>query len=324
MFVEWALVILLTASVGVVYFQGIGGVKRAFSKGKALCTTSFIGGLGVVVLSFLPGLNRLTTDLFAAHQLQHVLLRYVGPLLIATSGPVKALIVGTPGEMRRSLWVPPWLPPITKRQTNRAFYGITVLIVFVAVLYVWALPFAQDAAVHHTWVLFTAHLSFLTTAILFWMWVFDRRSPPAGTGYGYRLMALWIIVLSNILIGSYTTLNGHILYPAYPQPFRAFGLPAPTDEQLGGLVIWVLSNWICLVTILLTIRSWGLYETHLDLKRTECTGSNSAAMLYPVTSAELVARAANKNKTMARNLAAFSLLVFMAAVLVVVLSPYLR
>lgn len=85
------------------------------------------------------------------------------------------------------------------------------------------------------------------------MWVFDRCSPPAGTGYGYRLMALWLIVLSNILIGSHTTLNDYILYSAYPQPFRAFGPSAPAEEQLGGLVLWVLSSWICLATILLTI-----------------------------------------------------------------------
>src|SRR3546814_7022292 len=73
-----------------------------------------------------------------------------------------------------------------------------------------------------------------------WWLILDRRpSPPAAMGFGGRIVALWLVMIGQILIGAIVGLAQHDLYPVYAICGRAFALTPLVDQELGGLVVWI-------------------------------------------------------------------------------------
>jgi putative membrane protein len=150
----------------------------------------------------------------------------------------------------------------------------------------------------------------LAAGLLFWWRIFDLRPAPVGLSYGKRLMMLWLVILSNIALGAYTTLKTEVLYSTYDTVGRLFDVGPLTDETIGGFVIWMPSSMMCLLAVILVIHAWGRHETQLDAKRLEWSPSNSAALLYPTTGKMLVEVARPKNRSLA-----IGILIFVCAVL---------
>ena len=77
---------------------------------------------------------------------------------------------------------------------------------FLAALYVWEVPAYHDAALLNDNIHDTMHVTMLIAGLLFWWRDFRHTAPRAGgPSYGTRLMMLWIVILSNIGLGAYTT-----------------------------------------------------------------------------------------------------------------------
>ena len=282
--------------------------------------SAFFAGVAAVFLSLESPIDGMADHLFWMHQIQHMLLRMIGPMLIAIAAPQAMLISGLPSALRRGA-LAPFAGSGALRWIFSSLTNATVVtVLFIAALYVWQYPPFHNAAILNDGIHYTMHVTMLAAGLLFWWRIFDMRPPPMGLGYGTRLMMLWITILAQIGLGAYTTLKGEVLYPAYDIAGRLFEINPLADETIGGFIIWVPSSMMCLLAAILVIHLWGVQETRADEKRLAWSASNSTALRFPTTGAELVAQARPKNRMLAIGVVAFAVSMFGLAIFIGVLN----
>lgn len=217
----------------------------------AIC---FHSGVLLLFLTLVSPLDVLADDyLFSAHMLQHILLvLVVAPLLI----------LGIPSEWLKRLLK--WEP--TARIEGHLGQPLVAWIIGIGTLYLWHLPLFYNAALRDENVHLLQHLSFLVSATIFWWPVIlpvqeKRRLSPLGA-----MLYLFFGAAANTVLGILLTFAPVGLYPAYINPQDAYGiLPLirnglgilpQTDQQLGGLLMWIPGGLIYLASILVVFGSW--------------------------------------------------------------------
>lgn len=293
------------------------GMRRRAGAGVPVAPwrhSAFFAGIGLVFVSLQSPIDPIAERLFSVHQVQHFLLRMAGPMLLALAAPQGMLIAGLPVAARRSVVA----PVVSNGMLGRIFSVLTrpaaALALFIAALYVWEAPTLHDAAVLNDGIHWIMHITMLAAGLLFFWLIFDRRAPPQGWRFGVRVIALLLTTLSNILLGGYTMLKHEVLYHAYDIDGRLFGTNPLTDELIGGYVIWVPSSMMCVIAILIVVYGMNRHEERQSARREVWTGSNAAALLYPVTAEDLVAQVRSRNRAIAFGFAALMAVIFVAVI----------
>ncbi|MGH6957911.1 MAG: cytochrome c oxidase assembly protein [Caulobacteraceae bacterium] len=290
----------------VLYWRGLEKRPAAFDEAP-LRHLSFLGGVFITFASLASPIDAMADHLFSMHQVQHMLLRVVGPMLIAYAQPQATLVAGSPSWLRRG--------PVGRglaSAPSRGLFGFLmrpwlVTALFVASLYVWEWPPFHDRAILDDGVHYVMHITMLAAGLLFFFRVFDQRPPPKGARYGVRLMMLWIGVLSNIPIGAFTSFKSRELYPAYDVVGRLFGMSPMNDERLGGFIMWAPASMMMLLAVLLVVHAWGGHEEKTEARRV-AAGASAAVRPRP------------KNGAFAAGLAAFSVCILAAALTIAIIG----
>lgn len=151
----------------------------------------FFGGLIALALALLSPIEPLADHVFAIHQIEHMLLRSIGPMLILLSQPQATLIRGMPDGFGRKVFA-----PIVGTSSVRKAFGffsppLVATVLFVGISWFWMIPRWHDIAIldepiHYGW-----HVSLLVSGLFFFSVIFDARSAPAGPRFGTRLMMFW-------------------------------------------------------------------------------------------------------------------------------------
>jgi len=162
-----------------------------------------VAALLVLAFAFLSPLCALSSALFSARVLHHI-------LLVALAAPLLALARPASGP----------------RRVGGPFLLST------AALWLWHLPAAYDAALGHMAVYWVMQASLLGTAFLFWRATF---SLPGGAGIGWVFLAY----LAMGLLGAILTLAPHAVYATHAVAPLLWGMSPLADQQLGGLVMWM-------------------------------------------------------------------------------------
>jgi putative membrane protein len=158
----------------------------------------------VLALAFVSPLCGLTTALFAARAIHHV-------LLVTVAAPLLAVAV-------------PW------RQAGR--HVPRMLAIFAAVLWAWHWPALYDAALANVATYWIMQLGLIVSAWGFWNAV--RHAMPA--------MAITGIIggaLQMGFLGALLTFATRPLYAAHAVSTVPFGLGPLADQQYAGLIMWV-------------------------------------------------------------------------------------
>lgn len=283
----------------------------------------FYAGLAAIFLALQSPIDTFSEHVFALHQVQHLLLHSLGPMLLMLAVPERPLIAGMPKWLRRHVLI----PVITGRAIRAAFSFLSrpaaATFLYVGSLYFWQIPGYHEMTLLDESVHYLMHLSMLFTGLLFFRSIFDPRPAPLGTGYGARLVMLCAAIAGNILIGAFITFKSAVLYPAYDTLGRLWNLNALTDELLGGIVIWIPSSMMCVVAALIVIRSWGAREEKVDdwrrrgLPADVITASGpSTRYRHPGTTTR------SRNRALALQLLTISLAVLAGVVAVVALAHF--
>lgn len=187
--------ILVLAAASAAAFVVLQGAKRRAA----------LAGLAVLALAFLSPLCPLTSDLFAARSLHHLLVLGVAAPLLACAAPTR----GAPGVA-----VP--------------------LAVSSLVLWIWHWPPAYSAAYASHTVYWGLQLALLASFCWFWRAVLAAGTPP--------VQALLAIGAGAGQMGPLAALLTFAPQPLYAEhlvaPY-AWGLDPLRDQQLGGLAMWV-------------------------------------------------------------------------------------
>lgn len=291
----------------------VGATRSQPRAARLLRHVGFVGGLTALFVALASPIDSMAERSFFVHQVQHLLLRMVGPLLLALSLPHASLVAGMPRALRRGM-----LAQLLANRNLRTALGClghpaTATTLYVAALWIWQIPALHDRAVLDNPTHYLMHVSMLVAGINFWFTVFDPRAPRLGPAYGVRLVMIWLSILGNIVLGAWLTLKNNVYYHSYDALGRLWDLPAQTDERIGGLVIWIPGSMMSLTGVLVVIAWWGRRELRLE---THATGPANAR-------AELVA-----NRELARRqaltLGGMALALFASAIVIGTLSMVSR
>ena len=156
---------------------------------------------------------------FFVHQLQSLALHHLGPFLIVLSCPKEALSAGFPMAGLIAFWL---LPSIH----------------FIAML---------DWRIYRL-----MNWSMVLNGLMFWGIVLNSHSKWSP---GSRIGMMLAVIPPQILIGALIFFTPHELYPIYTLCGRAFtGMSSITDQQIGGLILWMNAAMMSVIGILIVIH----------------------------------------------------------------------
>ena len=238
---------------------------------------AFFTGLAALFVALQSPLDALAEHSFFMHQLQHLLLQTVAPLLLMLAAPQSALVAGFPAPLRRAI-----VAPILSSRTVRGIFGFLVqpwiaALLLVVSLYAWHWPAYHDLALRDEPVHYLMHVTMLAAGLLFFSCILDPRPAPLGARYGTRINALWASMTACMLLGAGLALKSTAFYPAYDDLGRLFGLSALGDERLGGLIMWIPGTAAWLPAFLVLLRRWDTHELRIHDRRARGIGSAAAA-----------------------------------------------
>jgi len=224
-----------------VYLGGLKSPRRQVA--------SFLGALAVLFLALNGPLHNLSdTYLFSAHMGQHLLLTLVFPPL---------LLYGTPAHVLRPLLRPRWLMAIARVVTR----PLAAAIVFTTPIVIWHVPTLYEAALRHHNLHILQHLVFLATAVIMWWPVLSPVPELPRIPHLVQMLYLFLLGIPMSVTGALITLSDSVLYPFYAAapPPRVGGLSPLDDQQIGGLLMWVLGGlmlWIVMTVIWFRYSVW--------------------------------------------------------------------
>jgi putative membrane protein len=232
--------------VGLVLLGGVhvylGGLK---SGGRHVA--SFAAALLVLFVALNGPLHNLSdTYLFSAHMSQHLLLTLVFPPL---------LLYGTPSAVMRQLLRPRWVMAAARVLTR----PLVAAAVFTAPIVLWHVPAFYEAALRDHDLHIVQHLVFLTTAVIMWWPVLSPVPELPRLPHLLQMLYLFLLGIPMSITGALIALSDRVLYPFYAAAPRVGGLSPLDDQQVGGLLMWVLGGlmlWIVMTVIWFRYSVW--------------------------------------------------------------------
>jgi len=242
-------VLIGTAALGVLYVK-LGGLRAPRRR-----VVAFAGALLVLLLALNGPLHYLSDRyLFSVHMVQHLVLTMLFPPL---------LLYGTPAFVVRPLLRAAWLRRLAAALTR----PVVAAAVFVAPIALWHLPVFYEAALRHHPLHVVQHLVFLATAVVMWWPLLSPLPELPRAPYPVQMLYLFLLGIPMSVVGALITLAGKVLYPFYAAAPRVWGLDPLADQQIGGLIMWVLGSLIFWTVMTVVWFRWSAREEEGDAER---------------------------------------------------------
>ncbi|HVC57743.1 MAG TPA: cytochrome c oxidase assembly protein [Stellaceae bacterium] len=300
----WPLTPDITGSVLLTGWLYIAGQRQSARLEDGWSTTlrqfAFFGGLAALFLALQSPIETISDHQFLMHQVEHMLLRTTAPLLLVLAAPQAALLRGLPGWARRWIIRPLFASRVVRPLGVLGHPAIATML-FVGTTYFWMIPRFHDEAIldepiHYLW-----HTTLLLSGLIFFWRLLDPRPRPLGASLGVRLFMFWVASIGNILLGSYLSFKHQVLYSAYAQMGRLWAIAPASDENIGGLIMWIPGSMMFVGTAMLMIYRWAQQE--------ERSFARQRGAPRPIAAAQFVSQRRSANRKMAVGLVCFMLTV---------------
>ena len=237
------------AGLGGLYVY-LGGLKSARRH-----VASFGAALVVLFVALNGPLHNLSdTYLFSAHMAQHLLLTLVFPPL---------LLYGTPALVVRPLLRPRGVMSIARVVTR----PLPAALIFSAPIVIWHVPALYEAALRHHNLHIVQHLVFLATATLMWWPVLSPVPELPRAQHLIQMLYLFLLGIPMSVTGALITLSDSVLYPFYAAAPRVGGLSPLDDQQIGGLLMWVLGGLMLWIVMTVIWFRYSVWDARADAER---------------------------------------------------------
>jgi putative membrane protein len=219
----------------------------------------YYSGLLVVAIALLGPVDSFNDELFFLHMLQHLLLMEIAAPLILLGRPVqlalKAISVKRSGPVLKTVLRPKSVRTILTVITA----PLVAVLAFNINLVVWHVPKIYDTALKNTTVHDIEHLMFFGFAFLFWWPIIDPVPRHHKMASYWAIACIFVCMLVGIAIGAILTLSSSMIYPYYLGTAKPWGLTPLTDQQIGGLIMWVGGGFLYLgILIAILINTLSL------------------------------------------------------------------
>jgi putative membrane protein len=215
--------------------------------------SAFLVGWFTLVIALVSPLDVLSDWLFSAHMTQHELLMLVAAPLMVLGRPLVVMFwtFGPDGRSRVAGWIQHRVIAVSWRYITGP---VTVWLLHAIALWIWHLPFLYQAALANDGVHAIQHVSFFATAALFWWAVAHGRY--GRIGYGVAVLYVFTTAVHSGALGALVTFAPSLLYPAYAEPARAWGVDPLQDQELAGLIMWIPFSLTFLIVGLALFAAW--------------------------------------------------------------------
>lgn len=247
----------------VVYFRGRAKRREAGRPVSIGQTISFLLGMLCFVIALQSPLEPLSEHFLFFHQIEHLLMRGLGPLLLILSMPLAPLIQGLPNVVRHSI-----LTPIIRNKVIQWLYKflghpVIASVLFIVTLLIWQIPSLHNSALAdqslHNWM----HFTMIITGFFFWWLICDPRQKSSRIPFGVRIIILWLVTIPNTIIGAIITLKRDQIYAAYDVLDGRLAIEIMLDQQLGGIIIWGPGGMMGLIGTAVVFFLWTRKDTKL-------------------------------------------------------------
>jgi len=232
--------------IGLVLLGGLFAYLGGFTSARRH-VASFAGALAVLFFALNGPLHNLSDNyLFSAHMAQHLLLTLVFPPL---------LLYGCPAHVVRPLLRPRWVMALARAVTRPVAAGL----IFTAPIVIWHFPVLYEAALRNHNLHILQHLVFLATAVIMWWPVLSPVPELPRLPHLLQMLYLFLLGIPMSITGALIALSDHVLYPFYAAAPRLGALAPIQDQQIGGLLMWVLGGlmlWIVMTVIWFRYSVW--------------------------------------------------------------------
>lgn len=229
------------------------------------CTAYFLGGVLLLLLDLVSPVDTLGDGyLLSAHVLQHFLLALIIPILLLLGTPAWIAEAALKRRFLRRIESTLGQPPVSWT------LGVGTMLL-------WHIPVLFNAALANDAIHIVQHLSFLVTGMIFWWPILaplhERRIAPLAS-----IVYLFSACTACSLLGAVLTFSSPGAYPAYLEPAdrlgilrllrESWGLDAKSDQQLGGMLMWVPGCFVYLSAILASVARWYRTPERGEIVRT--------------------------------------------------------
>ena len=229
---QWNLepsILIGTALITGLYLYAIGPYrKRHFPEEpvRTAQTIAFLSGMLIMFLALVSPLDELGDSyLFSAHMLQHLCLTIIGPPL---------LLLGTPEWMVKQAFKSRVIFQIAKVLT----YPVVAFVLFNVDFWLWHAPPLYNATLENQTIHILEHLTFIFFGLCYWWPIFSPSKDLPSLPIGGKILYLFFSGMPSVLLGAGLTFSPPLYAPYIAAP-RVWGISAATDQQLGGLIMWV-------------------------------------------------------------------------------------
>ena len=247
----------LIGATAAVYLWAVRRVDAAHpgNRHPAWRTWLFMGGLAAMAVALVSPIEAFEGALFSVHMVQHMLLELVAaPLLLAGAPITLTLRVASPGVRRRLLTI------LHSRVIRVLSFPVIAWFLFAAVNWGWHFSTLYDQALENVALHYVQHATFLAAALLFWWPVIGADPSPWRLPHPVRLLYLFLAMPQNSFLGVALMSTRTVLYPHYLTSGRTWGPSPLDDQQLGGIIMWVVGDVAFLVGMAGVVGMWVRQE----------------------------------------------------------------
>ena len=228
------------------YLYALGPLRKKYHLAERVNkwqAFSFLLGLSVMFLALVSPLDELGDSyLFSAHMVQHMFLTIVGPPL---------LLLGTPG------WL---IEPLLRKSI---VFRIARILTFPALAFfmynfdfwLWHVPPLYNATLENQSIHILEHVTFIVFGVIYWWPVFSPSALLPRLSIGGQVLYLFLSGMPTVALGAGLTFFPPLYAPYLAAP-RIWGLTPATDQQLGGLIMWVPGNMVYIVIMSVLFIRW--------------------------------------------------------------------
>src|SRR5437868_13184358 len=247
---QWNLepsILIGTALITGLYLYAIGPYrKRHFSNEpiKTGQTTAFLSGMLIMFLALISPLDELGDSyLFSAHMVQHLCLTILGPPL---------LLLGTPEWMVKPAISNKVIFKVAKVLT----YPVVAFVLYNADFWLWHAPPLYNATLENEAIHILEHLTFIVFGIIVWWPIFSPLEEGLPRlSLGGQILYLFFSGMPSVALGAGLTFSPPLYAPYISAP-RIWGISAATDQQLGGLIMWIPGSILYIVIMSALFIRW--------------------------------------------------------------------
>jgi putative membrane protein len=200
----------------------------------------FVAGWATLTLALISPICPLSVSLFSARVAQHMVISLVAAPLI---------LLGRPGVAFAALWPKSVRWSTANGIVSRVRGAAVSVALFAAAMWFWHAPAPYDATFASPVVYWLMHLTVFAAALLVWNTLLDTSPERAAS-----VLAVGAIsTLQMTFLGALITLTPRLLYAPHSFTPYAWGLTQASDQQIGGLIMWVPGCSIFLAVTLICL-----------------------------------------------------------------------